>query len=210
MAEFNHILKYIHEFSSDPTSSLREIERQTYLKTFAPQMISGKIQGRFLSMLSHMIQPRRVLEIGTFTGYGSICLAEGLAEGGVVYTIEANRELENTIQQNIEMARFADRIKSLIGQGEELIPKLDEQFDLVFIDAGKKDYGLFYDLVFDKVVSGGFILADNVLWAGKVLQPNSDRETRSIHDFNNKINKDVRVENVIIPLIDGMMICRKK
>ena len=210
MAEFNPILKYIEQFSSDPSKALHDIERETYLKTLAPQMISGKIQGRFLSMISHMVRPRRVLEIGAFTGYGAICLAEGLVSDGMVFTIEGNRELEKTIRRNIDQTNLADQITLLIGQGEKLISEIDEQFDLVFIDAAKKDYALFYDLVFDKVVSGGFILADNVLWAGKVMQENVDRETQLIHSFNEKVYRDDRVENLIIPLIDGMMICRKK
>ncbi len=210
MAEFDPVLKYIQQFSSDPSDILRDIERETFLTTLAPQMISGKIQGRFLSMISKMIRPRRVLEIGSFTGYGAICLAEGLVSDGMVFTIEANIELEKTIHQNIADANLIDRITLLIGQAEKLIPEMDERFDLVFIDAAKKDYAQFYDLVFDKVVSGGFILADNVLWAGKVLQANADRETQLIHRFNDKVNRDKRVENLIIPLIDGMMICRKK
>ena len=210
MVEFDPLLKYIHQLSSDPSNALENIERETYLKTLAPQMISGKIQGRFLSMISQMVKPHRVLEIGAFTGYGAICLAEGLAPDGAVFTIEANKELEKTIRHNITKANLVKQITLLIGQAEKLISEIDEQFDLVFIDAAKKDYGIFYDLVFDKVVSGGFILADNVLWARKVLKANADRETQLIHNFNEKVNRDDRVENLIIPLIDGMMICRKK
>ena len=143
MTEYDPVLKYIQQYSSGPSEVLRNIERETFLKTLAPQMISGKTQGRFLSMISRILKPKRILEIGTFTGYGSICLAEGLDPAGQVITIEANRELERTIISNIQKADLTKRIRLIVGQAEDVIPTLPEGFDLVFIDAGKKDYGLF-------------------------------------------------------------------
>ena len=176
----------------------------------APRMLSGHLQGRFLSLISHLMQPKRVLEIGTFTGYSALCLAEGLAEDGILYALEANDELEYLIQEYIEKGNFQDKIKLIIGNALEIMPTINEVFDLVFIDAGKRDYPLYYDLAIDKVRSGGLIIADNILWSGKVADDKKDLDTRMIDDFNKKIHADERVENILLPLRDGLMMARKK
>ena len=202
--------KYIDRHCSPPSEALEKIARDTYLTTMAPQMLSGRMQGRLLSLLSHLVQPQEVLEIGTFTGYGTVCLAEGLKPEGTVHTIEANPELEHRIRTNIALAALEDKIKLYIGRAENIIPGMTEIFDLVFIDAGKKDYPLFYDLVVPKVRSGGLILIDNVLWDGKVIGSEQDLETRQIRKLNQKVVEDERVQNVMIPLRDGLMLCLKK
>jgi len=173
-------------------------------------MVSGHVQGRFLSMMSKLVRPKNVLEIGTFTGYSAICLSEGLEEGGTVYTIDVNEELQNFVKSFFEKAGVARKIKYLLGNAVEWIPKLDMIFDLVFIDADKENYSRYYDLVFDKVRSGGVILADNVLWSGKVTEENQDEETKALVAFGDKIQKDNRVENVLVTMRDGVMLIRKK
>ena len=208
------ILKLLYAYAEGHTGTpgrvLLGLERETYLKTLAPQMISGHLQGRFLSLLSHLVQPNYILEIGTFTGYATQCLAEGLQPDGKVITIEINEELKHIIYTNLEKASHADQVEVLFGDALELIPILDYRFDLVFLDAAKIDYAAYYDLVFDKVSAGGLIIADNVWWSGKVLEKNKDEESQAIDDFNKKMMKDHRVDNLFLPLRDGLMICRKK
>ncbi|MBL7831718.1 MAG: class I SAM-dependent methyltransferase, partial [Saprospiraceae bacterium] len=196
-------------FSSPESSLLTELTRQTHLRTLLPNMLSGHIQGAFLSMISKMMTPNRILEIGTFTGYASLCLAEGLAEKGVLHTIEVNEELEPFILNFFSKSLFAQQIKLHIGDAKEIISSLNEIFDLVFIDAAKLEYSAYYDLVFPSVKIGGYIIADNVLWSGKVINEKHDKDTAAIHSFNDKVNKDSRVENYILPLRDGLNIIRK-
>jgi len=193
-----------------PNEVLQELERETFTKIYMPQMLSGHVQGRFLSMISKLIQPKNVLEIGTFTGYSAICMSEGLQEDGMVYTIDVNEELENMVRKFFRKAEVSKKIKYLIGNAVEIIPKLDVTFDMVFIDADKENYSRYYDLVFNKVRSGGVILADNVLWSGKVVEENQDEETKALVAFSNKIQKDDRVENVLLTMRDGVMMIRKK
>jgi caffeoyl-CoA O-methyltransferase len=165
-----------------------------------------------LSMLAHMIKPRRILEIGTYTGYSALCLAEGLTTDGQLHTMDINEELETMVRKYIAQAGMQDKITYHIGDATKLIPGLNETFDLVFIDADKENYSTYYDLVFDKLRTGGFIIADNVLWSGKVLttpEPD-DKDTRAIIAFNDKVMKDERVENVLFPIRDGLMVVRKK
>ena len=200
---------YCEKYSSPVSDILYELERETNLKTLAPQMISGPLQGQLLTFISHMIDPKQILEIGTFTGYAAICLAQGLQQGGILHTIEANRELEYIIRKYVSKAGLDEKIKLYIGKAQEVIPKLKEQFDLVFIDAGKRDYAFFFDLVLERVRPGGFILADNVLWNGKVVSKEHDNDTKAMHVFNEKIQKDLRVENLILPIRDGLLIMRK-
>ncbi len=204
----------IHQYAESHTTPdsdlLHALIRETHLKTLAPRMLSGHLQGRFLSLISHLMQPRRVLEIGTFTGYSALCLAEGLAADGILYALEGNDELEYLIQKYISESAFKDKIKLLIGNALDIIPTLDHTFDLVFIDAGKRDYPAYYDLVIDKVRSGGLIIADNILWSGKVVGDKKDLDTRIIDGFNKKVHADSRVENILLPLRDGLMIARKK
>lgn len=204
------INRYAEEHTTAHSDLLGMIERETHLKTLAPRMLSGHLQGRFLSMISQLMQPQKILEIGTFTGYSALCLAEGLAEDGLLYALEANDELTFLINKYIEKSPFSNKIKLIIGNAIEIIPTLDEEFDLVFIDAGKRDYPQYYDLIIDKVRTGGLIIADNILWSGKVVQDSKDLDTRIIDDFNKKIHQDERVENILLPLRDGLMIARKK
>jgi predicted O-methyltransferase YrrM len=205
------IHQYCKEHSSDQGELLWALERETHLKTLAPQMISGPLQGKLLEFLSKMIQPKFILEIGTFTGYSALCLAKGLQHGGKLTTIEVNRELRPIIEKYIQMAGFEEQIQLFIGKAEQWIPDLpDNFFDLIFIDAGKKQYQEHYELVLPKLKLGGWIFCDNVLWSGKVIQPDADKETSAIHAFNESIAKDGRVEKVLLPLRDGLYIIRKK
>ena len=175
-------------------------------------MLSGHFQGRVLSMLSHMIQPLNVLEIGTYTGYSALSFAEGLKEGGKVTTIDVNEELEELVNLFVGKSDFKDTIEMIVGDAMVIIPTLECVYDIVFIDADKQNYSKYFDLVFDKVRSGGYIIADNVLWSGKVVEnyESTDQDTRFLMDFNKKIQEDARVQNVLFPLRDGLMIARKK
>jgi len=202
--------RYIVQHTKQPDKVLQELERETFSKIYMPQMLSGHVQGRFLSMLSKLVQPKNVLEIGTFTGYSAICLSEGLQEGGMVYTIDVNEELETMVRSFIEKAGASKKIKYLLGNAVDFVPKLNLIFDLVFIDADKENYSRYYDLVFDKVRSGGLILADNVLWSGKVADESPDEETKALVSFSDKIQSDDRVENVLVSIRDGVMMIRKK
>ena len=209
------LLRKLHEYcrvhSSTPNSDLLALERETHLKTLAPQMISGPLQGQFLAFVSQMIAPRTILEIGTFTGYSSLNLAKGLTPGGVLHTIEANPEIVYLARKYIIKAGLEHRINLHVGRAEEIIERLTGPFDLVFIDGGKHDYSKHFDLVIDRVSSGGFILADNVLWSGKVIANDEkwDKDTELMHAFNQKIRNDPRVENLILPLRDGLAMIRK-
>lgn len=202
---------YILQHTTDEDPLLAELNRATWVRTVHPQMIAGHLQGKILEMVSHMIRPARVLEIGTFTGYSSICLGRGLAPGGRLYTIERDDEIFDFASGYIEKSGLAGEITMLVGDAREIIPTLDEAFDLVFLDAEKDEYIDYYNLVFDKIRSGGFILADNVLWGGKVIQAaeSDDHFTRGILAFNKTISEDPRVEQVILPVRDGIMLIRK-
>jgi predicted O-methyltransferase YrrM len=205
------ISDYVDHHTGAEPEVLRRLNRETYLKVLMPRMLSGHYQGRLLSMISHMIRPSKILEIGTFTGYSALCLAEGLSEGGILHTIDINEELEPAIRRVIKEAKFENKINLLIGNASEIIPALDGLFDLVFIDADKINYRLYYDLVFNKVKNGGFIIADNVLWSGKVTSTDKiDKDTKAIMEFNDFVHQDERVENVLLPVRDGLMILRKK
>lgn len=203
------IQRYAEEYTSAETDLLRQVNRDTHANVLKPRMLSGHLQGRFLSMISHMIRPRRILEIGTYTGYSAICLAEGLSEDGQLITIDINEELEATVRKNIGDAGMNGKIRYILGNALKLIPGLEESFDLVFIDADKESYGAYYDLVFDKIRAGGYILADNVLWSGKILSEKKDKDTRAIQLFNEKIRADHRVEQILLPLRDGIFMIRK-
>jgi len=189
---------------------LQKIDRETNLKVLMPRMISGHYQGRVLSMLSKMIAPKRILEIGTFTGYATLCLAEGLTKDGLIYTLDINEELEDMVRGHFEKSPFNTQIKYILGNATETVQKLDEVFDIVFIDADKKNNGTYYDLVFEKVRPGGLLIVDNVLWSGKVLNSQQDKDTKNITTFNDKIAEDDRVEKLILPVRDGLFIIRKK
>lgn len=200
---------YCERLSTPQSALLHELERETHLKTLAPQMMSGHLQGRVLSLISKLVRPVRALEIGTFTGYAALCLAEGLAPGGVLHTVEANAELAYIIRKYIGRAGLEGQICLHIGRAQDIVPGLEGVFDLVFIDAGKHDYPLYYDLVVDRMAAGGILLADNVLWSGKVLHPEQDADTLALHRFNEKVQQDARVENLILPIRDGVLVARK-
>lgn len=189
---------------------LQHIDRETNLKVLMPRMLSGHYQGRVLSLLSKMISPKRILEIGTFTGYATLCLAEGLAQDGIIYTLDINEELEDMVRENFAKSPLGAKIKYILGDAQQSIARLNETFDLVFIDADKKNNGTYYDLIFDHVRSGGLIIVDNVLWSGKIVNNAQDRDTKNISSFNDKINEDQRVEKLILPVRDGLFVIRKK
>lgn len=203
---------YVCAHTTNETELLYELNRQTNLKILNPRMLSGHFQGRLLSMISQMVRPKRILEIGTYTGYSALCMMEGLPEEGKITTIDINEELEEFVRGYIQKANAEDRIEYIIGDAMQLIPEMDEMFDLVFIDADKENYCNYYDLVFDKVQSGGYILADNVLWSGKVVgeYEKADHDTKILMDYNTKIQNDPRVENILLPIRDGLMLTRKK
>lgn len=203
--------KYITEHSSPEDDILHELDRETHLKVLRSRMLSGHIQGQILSFISSMIKPRNILEIGTFTGYSALCLLKGLSDEGKLHTIEIDDELEFIANKYFEKSGKANSIIQHIGDARDIIPKLDSNFDLVFIDADKKEYCQYYNLVFPKIPIGGFILADNVLWDGKVIDKNASNEeqTKGILEFNTLIKNDNRVVNVILPVRDGIMMIQK-
>ena len=206
------IEEYALKNSDAELDVLKCLNRETHLKMTMPQMLSGHMQGLMLQMFSKMIRPKNILEIGTFTGYSAICLAQGLQDGGKLHTIDVNEEFKEIITRYIKEAGLEGRIQLHIGSAVNILPLLKEEFDLVFIDADKENYSTYYDLVFPKVKQGGFIIADNVLWSGKILNSpmKMDVETKSLYDYSQKIQSDSRVENVLLPLRDGLMIARKK
>ena len=202
---------YALSHSQSESDVLKKLNRETHLKVLSPRMLSGHLQGNFLSMISKMIQPKQILEIGTYTGYSAICLAQGLQEGGKLHTIDSNEQLEKMARSYFQEAGLTNKINFVIGDALTVIPTIQETFDLVFIDADKKNYSTYYDMVFDRVRPGGYIVADNVLWSGKVLdtQKHNDKETVLIDEFNKKIHEDKRVEHQLIPIRDGLMVARK-
>lgn len=213
MQRFNHsVSQYILEHTSAPDDLLLELERQTHLKILRPQMVSGSLQGKVLEMISCMINPQYILELGTFTGYSALCLAKGLQKNGKLLTIDINDELEDFTQSFFDRSPMAKQIEFRIGDALEIVPNINYEYDLVFIDADKRQYPAYFNLVIDKVRKGGFIIADDVLWYGKInetIDPN-DHYTKGLLKFNNLVQKDSRVENVIFPIRDGLMIMRKK
>lgn len=203
------IQRYAENHSTAESALLRKINRETHALVLRPRMLSGHLQGRFLAMISSMIRPRVVLEIGTYTGYSALCLAEGLAEDGKLITIDINEELQDRVKQYFLEANLQDRIDYRIGDASIIIPEISDTFDLVFIDADKENYARYFDMVIDRVNVNGLILADNVLWSGKVLDGELDKDTRAIVDFNDKVHRDSRVENILLPIRDGIMVMRK-
>lgn len=203
--------QYILQHISPEEDFLFELDRETNLKMIRSRMLSGHLQGQILSMISSMIKPHCILEIGTFTGYSAICLAKGLAAGGQLHTIELEDELETIAQKYFLKSGMADRIVSHFGDARQIIPILNQSFDLVFIDADKREYCEYYQLVFEHIPVGGFILADNVLWDGKVVDPNAanEKQTIGILAFNDLVQNDSRVKNVILPVRDGIMLIQK-
>lgn len=206
-----NLAKYIEQHTDEESDLLKSLNRETQLKVLMPRMISGHFQGRVLSMLMKMIKPTNILEIGTYTGYSALCMAEGLTRNGKLTTIDINAELEELVTKYFNMSAYSSQLNYINGDAKNIIPSLNEKYDVVFIDADKENYTMYYDLIFDKMNIGGYIIADNVLWSGKVVAENIkiDKDTKALLDFNDKVQADDRVENVLFPIRDGLLIARK-
>lgn len=209
------LVEEIEEYSAAHTEEenalLKSLNRDTHANVLSPRMLSGHVQGRFLSMISRMIRPDRILEIGTYTGYSGICFCEGLNPGGKLVTIDVNEELESFTRKYFDQTPFKDQIDYRIGNALDIIPTLTDTFDLVFIDADKINYSSYFNLCLEKVRSGGFLIADNVLWSGKVVEQlkKVDKDTQALLDFNRMVHEDPRVSNILLPIRDGLMILQK-
>ena len=207
----NKIEDYIRKNSSKEPKILKDLNKETYLKVLNPRMLSGHLQGRFLSIITKLIKPKKILEIGTYTGYSAICMAEGLIENGIIHTIDINEELVSIQNKYFAKSKCNNSIIQHVGDARSIIKNINEKFDLVFLDADKENYIEYYELVIEKVKKGGLIIADNVLWTGKVVEPKKDDDelTQYLIDFNKMINEDDRVENIILPLRDGLNVILK-
>jgi len=203
------IQHYAETFTSDESEVLKELREHCYAHYEDKAMLSGFVQGRILSMFSKMIKPKLVLEIGTYLGYSALCFAEGLADGGKVITLDVQEDTNRVARSFVERSKYKDQIEFHLGFATDIIPTLPETFDLVFIDADKPNYSNYYHLVFEKVRPGGFIIADNVLWSGKVLEADQDENTKALHEFNQMVLADDRVSNVLLPIRDGLMAVAK-
>lgn len=209
------LVEEIEEYSAAHTEEenalLKSLNRETHANILSPRMLSGHMQGRFLSMISRMIRPDRILEIGTYTGYSGICLCEGLNPGGKLITIDVNEELESFTGRYFDQTPFKDQIDYRLGNALDIIPTLTDTFDIVFIDADKINYSSYFNLCLDKTRTGGFLIADNVLWSGKVVQQlkKIDKDTQALLDFNRMVHEDPRVSNMLLPIRDGLMILQK-
>lgn len=203
---------YAAEHSGKESALLTELNRETHLKTTMPRMLSGHLQGRVLSLLSHLVKPETILEIGTFTGYSTLCLAEGLRANGQLFTIDTNEETSLIAKKYFDRSAYSKQIHLIHADARRHIPEMKEQFDLVFIDADKENYLMYFNLVIDKMKSGGLIIADNVLWSGKVVEPvkENDKETHALMQFNDVASSDNRVEPVLLPVRDGLLVLRVK
>ena len=203
--------QYCCAHTADENDLLNRVNRETHVEVLQPRMLSGHFQGRVLSMLSKMIQPQRILEIGTYTGYSALCMAEGLSTDGKLVTIDVNEELAQRVQGYFDASAFAKQIHYIISPALDVIPTLNETWDLVFIDADKQNYIEYYELILPLVRSGGYVILDNVLWSGKVAEPDkNDKDTVLLRKLNELIHEDERVEEVLLPIRDGLMIARKK
>ena len=206
-----NIDQYAHQFTQKESDLLAKLNRDTQIKMINPRMLSGHLQGRFLSFVSHLKQPKNILEIGTYTGYSALCLAEGLQKDGQLITIDINEEIAHFAQGFFNQSKYKEQIQLMVGDATKIIPTLPQSFDLVFIDADKENYNTYFDLIIEGVPTNGFILIDNVLWNGHILKPENemDANTKAIHQFNQKVHNDARVENLLLPIRDGLMILRK-
>lgn len=211
MDELKKLSIYCERFSTTPEPLLLELERETHLKTLAPQMLTGRLQGQFLALISRLKKPMTILEIGTFTGYGALCLAKGLAEGGTLHTIEVNRELSHISKKYFEKAGMGSAIQLHEGNAMDLIPKMENiSLDMVYLDSGKHDYFNLYELVLPRMNLGGLLLVDNVLWSGKVLEGLTDKDTLLLNSFNKMVQDDERVQNILLPIRDGILVVEKR
>jgi predicted O-methyltransferase YrrM len=207
----NTLQDYVEEHTEDEPQLLAELTRETWQKVLQPRMLSGHFQGRLLSMISKLIKPKTILEIGTYTGYSALSLAEGLSEKGVLHTIDRNEELYDFQRKYFNRSAYAKQIIQHIGVAQHIIPELETNFDLVFIDADKSSYSLYFDLIIDQLNSGGLILSDNVLWSGKVVEAldPKDKDTKALLAYNRKLKEDPRVETIVLPIRDGLTLSRK-
>ncbi|SDH06519.1 O-methyltransferase [Winogradskyella thalassocola] len=203
--------KYVVDHSEQEPKLLQQLTRETYQKVLQPIMLSGPYQGRVLSMISKLIRPKSILELGTFTGYATLCLAEGIQENGTLHTIDVNEELVDFQRTYFDKSEYGKQIIQHTGSALDIIPQLDETFDLVFIDADKPNYSNYFHLIIDKLNKGGVILSDNVLWHGKVVEPldEKDKSTKAVLDYNTLLKNDKRIETVLLPIRDGLTISRK-
>ena len=204
-----NIQKYISDISQSESPILKELNRYTNSKVILPRMLSGHVQGRFLSMISKLVNPEIIVEVGTYTGYSCLCLAEGLKKNGKIITIEKDEEFASIAKKFFDRSKYKEKISLLIEDATTAIENISEKIDLAFIDADKVNYSKYYDMLFPKLKIGGLIVADNVLWSGKVTEEVSDNETQSIKNFNTKVKNDERVENLIVGIRDGIMVCQK-
>ena len=200
---------YVQQHSEQEPDLLQELARETHLKVLQPRMLSGAYQGRLLSLISKLIKPKHILEIGTFTGYSALCMAEGLHENGRIDTIDVDEELTDLQRRYFDASSYGKQIFQHLGNAADIIPTLNGNFDLVFIDADKEQYPLYFDLIIDRVQTGGLIIADNVLWSGKVVTNTTDEATQTLQQFNKKVVEDTRVETVLLPVRDGLTLMRK-
>ena len=204
-----NIQKYISDNSQSESIILKELNRYTNSNVILPRMLSGHIQGRFLSMISKLVNPEIIVEVGTYTGYSCLCLAEGLKKNGKIITIEKDEEFASIARKFFDRSKYKEKISLIIDDATDVIENINEKIDLAFIDADKVNYSKYYDMLFPKLKIGGLIVADNVLWSGKVTEEVSDNETQSIKNFNTKVKNDERVENLIVGIRDGIMVCQK-
>ena len=212
MNEFinKEILNYVELNSQQEPTLLKELNKETNLKILNPRMLCSSYQGRVLSIISKIIKPKNVLEIGTYTGYSALCIAEGLDKDGIINTIEINEELKEIQNKYFKKSGFKNQIHQHIGNAIEIIPKINEYFDFVYLDADKENYNEYFDLIIDKILPGGVLISDNVLWNGKVLKlKNQDLITEKLIEFNQLVKKDKRLDTIILPIRDGLSICRK-
>ena len=202
--------QYIDDHSMEESDLLKALDRETHQKILQPRMLSGSYQGRLLALLAKMIEPKKILEVGTYTGYATLCMAEGLSTGGSIDTIDYNEELSDIQRRYFDQSSYRSQIVQHLGEAKDVIKTLTGPYDLVFLDADKENYPHYFDLIIDKLETGGVILSDNVLWSGKVLEKAADEATSALQEYNHKINTDARVETIILPIRDGLTITRKR
>lgn len=206
----DQLQQYIDDHSMEESDLLKALDRETHQKVLQPRMLSGSYQGRLLALLAKMIGPKKILEVGTYTGYATLCMAEGLTTGGSIDTIDHNEELVDMQRRYFDQSPYGNQITQHLGEAKDILKTLAGPYDLVFLDADKENYPHYFDLIIDKLETGGILLSDNVLWSGKVLEKASDEATSALQEYNHKINTDVRVETVVLPVRDGLTITRKR